>query len=104
MLRRIFQVMHGAEMTILPPSATVHAAALAMVQRRQCVVLVMTANRLDGILTEQDMVRRVIAERRDPAVVTVAEVMTPHPDTIEQGGWPRGLERNDRAQRFWRCP
>ena len=82
MPRRIFEVMPATEVVILPPSATVHAAAVAMKERRQCVVLTMTADRLDGILTEQDMVRRVIAERRDPERVTVAEVMTAHPDTI----------------------
>ncbi len=82
MPRRIFEVMPGTELVILPPSATVHAAAVAMAERRQCLVLAMTADRLDGILTEQDVVRRVVAARRDPDRVTVGEVMTPRPDTI----------------------
>lgn len=82
MPRRIFEVMPSTEVAILPPSATVHVAAVAMKERRQCVVLAMTADRLDGILTEQDVVRRVVAERQDPERVTVAEVMTPHPDSI----------------------
>ncbi|MCW2239146.1 CBS domain-containing protein [Azospirillum canadense] len=82
MPRRVFEVMPGTDAVVLPPSATVHAAAVAMAERRQCVVLAMTAERLEGILTEQDVVRRVVAERRDPERVTVAEVMTAHPDTI----------------------
>lgn len=82
MPRRVFEVMPGTDVVVLPPSATVHAAAVAMAERRQCVVLAMTAERLEGILTEQDVVRRVVAERRDPERVTVAEVMTAHPDTI----------------------
>jgi len=82
MPRRIFEAMSATEAVILPPSATVHAAAVAMKERRQCVVLAMTADRLEGILTEQDVVRRVVAERRDAEHVTVAEVMTRHPDTI----------------------
>jgi len=82
MPRRIFEAMPATDAVVLPPSATVHTAAVAMKERRQCVVLAMTAGRLDGILTEQDVVRRVVAERRDPDRVTVAEVMTRHPDTI----------------------
>ncbi|OYD80675.1 hypothetical protein CHT98_30060 (plasmid) [Azospirillum brasilense] len=82
MPRRIFEAMPATEVVILSPSATVHAAAVAMKDRHQCVVLAMTAGRLEGILTEQDVVRRVVAERRDAERVTVAEVMTRHPDTI----------------------
>ncbi|PWC41749.1 CBS domain-containing protein [Azospirillum sp. TSO22-1] len=82
MTRRIQDVMRVHEVAILPPSATVHAAAEAMASRHQCAVLIMATDRLDGILTEQDVVRRVVAERRDPDKVTLAEVMTPCPDTI----------------------
>ncbi|HYG87531.1 MAG TPA: CBS domain-containing protein [Azospirillum sp.] len=85
MPRRISEVMPGTKAVILSPSATVHAAAVAMKERRQCVVLVMTADRLDGLFTEQDIVRRIVAERRDPETVTLAEVMTAHPDTIAPG-------------------
>ena len=42
-------------------------------------MLVMTGERLEGILTEQDVVCRVVAEQRDPNTVKVAEVMTAHP-------------------------
>ena len=81
MPRRIHEIIPRDEVVILPPSTTVKAAAAAMKEHRQCVVLVMTGGRLDGILTEQDVVRRVAAGR-DPNTVTLAEVMTPHPDTI----------------------
>jgi CBS domain-containing protein len=45
----------------------------------------MTEERLEGILTEQDVVRRIVAERRDPDTVTLADVMTTNPDTITAG-------------------
>ena len=48
----------------------------------QCRVLVMIGEHLEGILTEQDVVRRVVAEQRDPNTVTLADVMTINPDTI----------------------
>lgn len=75
--------MHSLAVPVLPPSATVHDAAVTMRDQRRCAVLVMTGGRLEGIFTEQDVVRRVVAERRDPATVALAEVMTRHPDTIE---------------------
>jgi len=93
MIRTICDVMHDSEVVILPPSATVHAAAAAMATQHQCAVLVMTAERLQGIFTEQDIVRRVVAERRDPDKVTLVEVMTPHPDTISSADQAlRGLQ------------
>jgi CBS domain-containing protein len=85
MLRRICQVMPLDEVATLPPSASVYAAAVAMRRQHQCVVLVMTEERLEGIFTEQDVVRRVVAERRDPDRVTLADVMTPRPDTVAPG-------------------
>ena len=39
-------------------------------------VLVMSADRLVGIFTERDILRRVVAEHRDPAVTPVRDVMT----------------------------
>jgi len=82
MLRRIRHIMHAEDIAILPPSASVYAAATVMKRRRQCGVLVMTNEHLEGILTEQDVVRRVVAEQRDPGTVTLADVMTGNPDTI----------------------
>jgi CBS domain-containing protein len=84
MARRIFQIIPCEEVAVLAPSATVYTAAATMKERRQCVVLVMTAGDLNGILTEQDIVRRLVAERRDCDTVTVGEIMTCHPDTINQ--------------------
>jgi signal-transduction protein with cAMP-binding, CBS, and nucleotidyltransferase domain len=85
MLRRIRQIMHAEDIAILPPSASVYAAAAVMKRQRQCGVLVMTEERLESILTEQDVVRRVVAEQRDPSMVTLADVMTSNPDTIAAG-------------------
>ena len=85
MPRRICQVMPRDEVATLPPSASVYAAAVAMRRQRQCVVLVMTGECLEGILTEQDVIRRVVAEQRDPSMVTLANVMTINPDTITAG-------------------
>ena len=59
MLRQIRQIMHRDDIVTLLPSASVYAAAAVMKRQRQCVVLVMTKEHLEGILTEQDVVRRL---------------------------------------------
>ena len=46
-------------------------------------MVVDAAGRLAGIFTERDALYRVMAKGRDAKVVTLAQVMTPHPQTIE---------------------
>jgi CBS domain-containing protein len=55
---------------------TVLAAANLMNDRGIGGVVVLEAGRLAGIFTERDVMRRVVAERRDPETTTVREVMT----------------------------
>ncbi|MBM3565976.1 MAG: CBS domain-containing protein [Alphaproteobacteria bacterium] len=46
------------------------------------MIVVDGEGRLIGILTERDLVQRVLAKERDPAKTTVAAVMTKNPDTL----------------------
>jgi IMP dehydrogenase len=55
---------------------TVLAAAHLMNERGIGGVVVLEGGRLTGIFTERDVMRRVVAERRDPETTTVGEVMT----------------------------
>jgi CBS domain-containing protein len=67
----------------LPPSTTVMEAARHMRDRRVGAVLVTEADRgLVGIFTGRDAVCRVLAEGKDPAATTLAEIMTPDPLTM----------------------
>lgn len=64
-------------------SMSVREASIAMASRRiGAVVVVDAAGRLAGIFTERDVMTKVVAGRRDPDATTLAEVMTPNPDTI----------------------
>jgi CBS domain-containing protein len=45
-------------------------------------VLVINGRGLEGILTERDVMRRVVEPRLDPAATRVDEVMTPRPKTV----------------------
>src|SRR5205823_6116419 len=72
------------------PEATVFAAAVLMNERKIGSLMVMADGRLVGILTERDIMRRVVADQRDANLTLVSEVMTcdvvccrPHTDLEE---------------------
>ncbi|PYO43937.1 MAG: histidine kinase [Gemmatimonadetes bacterium] len=66
----------GSEIISVPPSETVVKAAQLMNERGIGGLVVTEGKRLAGIFTERDILRRVVAQRRDPAVTKVADVMT----------------------------
>lgn len=74
-----------AKQKILTATAeiTVCEAALLMKKKSVGAVMVVKDNgHLTGIFTERDAVFRVLAEGRDPKTTRLADVMTPHPQTI----------------------
>ena len=58
------------------PGATVLRAALMMNEHRIGSLVVVDSGRVVGILTERDVLQRVVAGRRDPETTRVSEVMT----------------------------
>ncbi len=65
-----------APLASLSPTATVLEAARLMNDRHVGSVLVIEKEKLVGIFTERDVMRRVVAEQRDPATTTLSAVMT----------------------------
>lgn len=63
----------------LSPSATCAAAAALMRDQRVGAVVVADGEALLGIVTDRDLVLRVVAEGLDPKSVTLHEVMTRNP-------------------------
>jgi CBS domain-containing protein len=61
-------------------ATTIAEAARQMDARGVGAVLVLAGDRLEGVFTERDVLRAVA---RDAAAATVADFMTPHPETIE---------------------
>jgi len=53
------------------------------------VVVIDRARHPVGIVTDRDLVTRVLAERRDPAATAVGDVMTKSPTTVTAHGAPR---------------
>ncbi len=81
--RTVFQAMSRRHVISIHPGATVHEAACVMT-RANCgsVLVIDTHSALLGILTERDLMTRVLAKALDPARTPVSQVMTPHPRCI----------------------
>jgi CBS domain-containing protein len=81
--RTVFQSMSHRHVISLGPGASVHEAACAMT-RANCgsVLIIDTANTLLGILTERDLMTRVVAKALDPAKTSTGEVMTRSPHCV----------------------
>jgi CBS domain-containing protein len=81
--RTIFQSMSHRHVISLGPGATVHEAACVMT-RAGCgsVLVIDTASTLLGILTERDLMTRVLAKALDPSKTLVSEVMTRNPRCV----------------------
>ena len=64
---------------------TVLAAARFMVERNIGAVPVLERGELAGIFSERDIMKRVLAEGRDPKATKVSEVMTRNLTTVAPG-------------------
>ena len=84
----------GADVATITPDATVREA-VALLNERRVGALVVSADgrRIDGILSERDIVRSLGDRSADALDLTVADLMTSevttcgHKDTIEQLMW-----------------
>jgi len=81
-IRSIRSIIAGQTLVTAVKTATVKDAALQMKRQNVGSLLVVDGTRLIGIFTERDALFRVVAGGRDPATTTIAEVMTPQPQTI----------------------
>ena len=82
-MRTMADLVRDQNPLIFPAGATVMEAAQQMHRRGVGAVLVAENDaQLVGIFTGRDAVSRVLAQGRDPATTTLAEVMTHNPDTM----------------------
>jgi CBS domain-containing protein len=66
----------GTHVLSTSPSATVYEAALLMNEHKVGSLMVLQDGRLAGIITERDILQRVVAKRRDPGTLLVQEAMS----------------------------
>jgi CBS domain-containing protein len=91
----------GTHVLSIGPEASVLDAALLMNEHKVGSLMVMSGGQLLGILTERDILQRVVVTRRDPAQTAVQDVMTtelvccqPHTSLDEA----RGVLKNRRIR------
>ncbi|HSV36556.1 MAG TPA: CBS domain-containing protein [Ramlibacter sp.] len=81
--RTVFQSMSQKHVVSLGPQANVWEAACAMTAASCGSVLVMEPpDKLQGIVTERDLMTRVLAKARDPQTTRLRDVMTPNPQCV----------------------
>ena len=68
--------LKGSAVASLPPTASVLEAAQLMNERHIGSVLVIERKTMVGIFTERDVLRRIVADQRDPATTVLSDVMT----------------------------
>ncbi len=66
----------GKDVVSIDAAESVQAAARLMNERKIGGLVVIAEGSMVGIFTERDVMRRVVAEPRDSAATTVAEIMT----------------------------
>lgn len=81
--RTVFQSIPKRHVLSLGPQDSVWEAACAMTRANCGSILVMEPpDKLLGIVTERDLMTRVLARALDPKRTTVLQVMTPHPQCV----------------------
>ena len=90
--RTIRTIVEGQDVLTAPAKTSVSEAARMMRQRQVGAILVVDEGRLVGIFTERDGLYRVVAEQRDARKTTLADAMTPNPQTVHPDDpFPRAL-------------
>ena len=78
---------------------TAYAAARYMTERNIGAVTVVEGTRVVGLFSERDLMKRVVAEGRDPHLVKVSEVMTTELTIAAPGeSYEEGLRKMQQAR------
>ena len=80
-MKTIGDIVRGRELYSVRPESSVLEAADLMNSKNVGAVPVLEKNRLVGILSERDVLRRVVVRKLTPEDVPVSEVMTRNPVT-----------------------
>lgn len=81
-IRSLRSIVADQAPLLVPASLTVTETARRMRERNFGAAMIVEGSRLVGIFTERDALFRVLAERRDPHVTPVGEVMTRDPQSL----------------------
>ena len=81
--RKVRDIIARKDVVQLSATATVREASRLMAEQGVGAVLVMAGEDIEGIFTERDALKRVLAQGRDSEVTTLAEVMTRQMVTLD---------------------
>jgi CBS domain-containing protein len=82
-MRSIYDLVRGRKTHDVSEKQSVLDVARLMVEHNIGAVPVVRDGDLIGIFSERDLLKRVVAEGRDPAKTLVGEVMTPEPLVVK---------------------
>lgn len=73
-------IAENSRVAIVSPSDPVYVATKKMRELRINSVVIVTGNKIQGILTSKDILMRVVAQNLSPELTLVEKVMTPNPE------------------------
>jgi CBS domain-containing protein len=82
LIRSVRDILGDRELPLVTRDMTIRAAAEVLDHFNVGAVVVLDGERLVGILSERDIIRRCIAQGADPVTSLVTEAMTPAPATV----------------------
>ena len=97
-MKRVGELVENRPVYSVPLSATVAEAVAYMAERKVGAVSVLEQERLVGIFSERDLMKRVVVAGRDPRQTPLAEVITRDPLVTDADEAPAsGLKRMRQA-------
>ena len=80
--RTVYQSISQRHVLSVPPTASAYNAACVMTSASCGSVLIIDGSTLLGIVTERDLMGRVMAKALNPATTLVADIMTRNPHCV----------------------
>ncbi|MDX1512278.1 MAG: CBS domain-containing protein [Gammaproteobacteria bacterium] len=85
--RRVRDIIARRDVVQLRADSSIRSACKLMAEQGVGAVLVMDGEKVEGIFTERDALKRVLAEGLDPDAGTLGEVMTRDIVTLAPDDW-----------------
>lgn len=82
-MARIRELLNGRDTYFVRAEQTAQQAGRFMLEKNVGAVPVLSGDQLVGVLSERDLVRRILMHNRDWTTVAVSNVMTPDPLTVK---------------------
>lgn len=102
-MRYVRDIMN-TDVVSMPPNKTVHEAAVEMAAKNISCIVVTEHKKPIGILTERDLLKKVVAKNRSPTEIKVKDIMTKNPTTVKPDTSIVDAARMMKRNKFRRFP